>query len=88
MPENCTFGNSEKVELSTFIPPIGVSKRKMKEGLNRGNNHFSDYLHNLIEREGVRITREKGSASGLLNPDVCYMAPNLVKVRDVGSRQT
>ncbi len=86
MPENCTFGTLERVELSTFIPPIGVSKRKMKEGLNRGNYHFSDYLHDLIEWEGVRISGEKSSASGLLNPDVCYMSPDLVNVWDEGSQ--
>ena len=84
--KNYTFGNLDRENLSTFIPPEGFSKRKTKEGLNRGNYHFSDYSQDLKDREGVRISGEKSYASGLFYPDVCYMAPNLARVRDEGSQ--
>jgi hypothetical protein len=86
LPENYSFGNLEREDLSNFIPPEGFSERKTIEGLNRGNYRFSDYSSDLKDREGVRISGEKGSASGLFYPDVCYMAPNLARVRDEGSQ--
>jgi hypothetical protein len=86
LPENYTFGSLEREKFSNSIPPVGFSKRKTKEYLNRANYRFSDYSHELKDREGVRISGEKSSASGLYNPNVCYMAPNLVRVRDEGSQ--
>ena len=49
---------------------------------NRGNNCFSDYSY---DRKGVKISGGKSFASDIFYPDVCYMAPNLVRVRDEGS---
>jgi hypothetical protein len=40
----------------------------------------------LKDRKGVRISGEKGIASDIFYPDVCYMAPNLARVRDEGSQ--
>ncbi len=86
MPENYTFENLEREKFSISILPVGFSERETKEGLNRGNYRFSDYLRELKDREGVRISGEKSSALGLFYPDVCYMAPNLARVLDEGSQ--
>ena len=51
LPKNYTFGNLERENLSNFIPPEGFSKRKTKEGLNRGNYCFSDYSRDLKDRK-------------------------------------
>jgi hypothetical protein len=48
---------------------------------NRGNNHFSDYSYN---RKEVRTSGGKNIASDIFYPDVCYMAPTLVRVQDEG----
>jgi len=86
LPENYTFENLEREKFSNSIFSVGFSERETKEGLNRGIYCFSDYSRELKNREEVRISGEKSSVSGLFYPDVCYMAPNLARVRDEGSQ--
>ncbi len=74
-------------EVNTSSPSLSILPRSEQEKnfhpvlQSRGNNRFSDYSY---DRKGVTTSGGKNIASDIFYPDVCYMDPNLVRVRDEG----
>jgi hypothetical protein len=75
-------------EVDTFSPSLSNLSWSEQEknfhpvSQNRGNHRFSGYSY---DKKGVRTSGGKNVASDIFHPDVCYMAPTLVRVRDEGS---